>query len=358
MKDFFKTEAAGGIVLMIAAAIALVIANAPFQALQSFLQNPTLVFAVNDGLMVVFFFIVGLEVRHEMAHGALSSRAKMRLPLLAAVGGMVVPALVYVAINRHVPGNGAGWAIPAATDIAFALCVMALAGSRVPQSLKILLLAIAVIDDIGAIIVIALFYGHGFHVLPFATAILIIGIMWWMSRRALPLWPYIIMATGLWAAVLLSGVHATLAGVVAAMFMPERFGIEKKLHPWVTFGVLPVFGLVNAGVSFAGMGPDSFGDPLTLGIILGLVAGKPLGIMAMIGVAAKMRWAPWPEGANFGAVTGMAVLCGIGFTMSLFIGGLAFGEGEQAAIRLGVLTGSVVAAVVGFGLLRMGTRRV
>lgn len=356
MRSFFKTEAAGGIVLMAAAAMALLIANSPFHALDSVLQNKDVVFAVNDGLMVIFFFMIGLEVRHEMAHGALSSRERMVLPVLAAIGGMAVPALLFLAINHGISSNMNGWAIPAATDIAFALCIMTLAGKSVPSSLKILLLAIAVIDDIGAIVVIALFYGHGFHMLPFIAAAVITAAMWVMNKRALPLWPYVVMAVALWAAVLLSGLHATLAGVLAAMFVPERFALDKKLHPWVIFGVLPVFGLVNAGVSFAGMGLSSLGDPLSLGVILGLVVGKPVGIVAMIILATRMGWSKWPEGANFGAVIGMGFLCGIGFTMSLFIGGLAFGEAEQAAVRIGVLAGSVIAAVAGFLILKSGPR--
>ena len=356
LKHFFELEAAGGIVLLVAAVVALVIANAPLDGVSAVLHDHRLHFAVNDGLMAIFFFMVGLEIKREMVQGALSSRARAILPVVTAIAGMVVPALVFVLINHDMPGNMAGWAIPAATDIAFAVCVITLAGSRVPPELKILLLAVAVIDDLGAILIIAMFYGGGFQpVAMVAAAVVMAALAALRWRKVDRVWPYIVLSGLLWVAVLQSGVHATLAGVMAAMFVPLHFNLDKKIHAAVVFGILPLFGLLNTGVPFSGMSLSSFGDPLTLGIIMGLVVGKPVGIFIALALMIRLGLSPMPSNTRWGQLFGMACLCGIGFTMSLFIGGLAFsGMEQQAEIRLGVLGGSVIAALLGYIILRFG----
>jgi NhaA family Na+:H+ antiporter len=286
------------------------------------------------------------------------------LPAIGALGGMVVPALIYYFINIDNPENLSGWAIPAATDIAFALGVLALLGSKAPVSLKILLTAIAVIDDIGAILIIAVFYSHGFVLEPlyFAVAALI-GLFILNVRGVTSISPYILIGIILWIAVLKSGVHATLAGVITAFFIPDICppGKDKSpcrdmvhsLHPWVAFGILPVFALANAGVPFSGMGLHSFAEPVTLGIMLGLLLGKPLGIFTFLFLTIKTGLSPMPARSGWLHLFAISVLCGIGFTMSLFIGGLAFqGIEMQASVRLGVLGGSIVAAIVGYMILR------
>lgn len=380
---FFRLEAAGGLVLLFAAGLALMIANSSLYPLYDYFLNgmdiliglttpdgveiglrKTPLHWINDGLMVVFFFLIGLEIKRELLEGELSSRARAVLPLLAAIGGMAVPAAIYLLVNRDVPANMPGWAIASATDIAFAICMVALVGSRVPVSLKILLMAIAVIDDLGAIIIIALFYAHGFDPAPLVVAVMAMAGLFLLNRRGvLSFWPYLLLGIILWLAVMQSGIHATLAGVLTALFIPLRVKavpdwspaehLAHRLQPFVAFLILPVFGLANAGVPFDGMGWGSFGDKLTLGIILGLVIGKPLGIFTTIFLAVRCGLSPMPKGAGWMQVFGITLLCGIGFTMSLFIGGLAFtGIEEQAEIRLGVLSGSLVAAVLGYAILR------
>jgi NhaA family Na+:H+ antiporter len=384
LQDFFQTTTAGGIVLILASALALVIANIPFlygiydyalnninfsigfmstQGYDAELDKSILLW-INDGVMAIFFLLVGLEIKRELVEGELSSRERAVLPFLAAIGGVVVPALIYLFINKDSPETIHGWAIPAATDIAFALCVVGMLGSRVPMSVKILLMAIAVIDDLGAIVIIALFYGHGFHVEPLYGAAFALVILFTLNRRNVTSSaPYIIFGVFLWVAILQSGLHATLAGVITALFIPlqskrERFHsplkrLEHGLHPWVAFLVLPVFGFANAGVPFTGMGLESFTDPVAMGIWAGLLLGKPLGIFTVIFLAVRFKLSPMPEGANYRHIFGMSILCAIGFTMSLFIGGLAFTDiSLQADIRLGVLTGSVIAAVLGYMFLR------
>ena len=382
-KDFFHMEAAGGIVLVIAAAVALLIANTPIFPFYDYVLNgikfhfgfissengfnlqleKSILLWINDGLMALFFFLVGLEIKRELVEGELSTRDRALLPALAAIGGMVVPALIFWAINKDHSSNLSGWAIPSATDIAFALGVLALLGSKVPVSLKILLTAIAVIDDLGAIIVIALFYGHGLHPVPlyFAAAALA-GLFMLNHRNVCSIPAYVILGVILWVSVLESGVHATLAGVVAAIFVPTRDRrdpeysplktLEHSLHPWIVFGVLPLFAFANAGVPFSGMGFHSLVDPVTLGIILGLFFGKQLGIFSVLFIAIKLGLSAKPAGASWVQLYGVSILCGIGFTMSLFIGGLAYNDVEmQAAVRLGVLLGSVLSAGVGYLIL-------
>lgn len=382
-------EAAGGIVLVIAAAVALLIANTPLFPFYDYVLNgikfhfgfissengfnlqleKSILLWINDGLMALFFFLVGLEIKRELVEGELSTRDRALLPALAAIGGMVVPALIFWAINKDHSSNLSGWAIPSATDIAFALGVLALLGSKVPVSLKILLTAIAVIDDLGAIIVIALFYGHGLHPVPlyFAAAALA-GLFMLNHRNVCSIPAYVILGVILWVSVLESGVHATLAGVVAAIFVPTRDRrdpeysplktLEHSLHPWIVFGVLPLFAFANAGVPFSGMGFHSLVDPVTLGIILGLFFGKQLGIFSVLFIAIKLGLSAKPAGASWVQLYGVSILCGIGFTMSLFIGGLAYNDVEmQAAVRLGVLLGSVLSAGVGYLILYRSLRQ-
>ena len=388
-KDFFHMEAAGGIVLVIAAAVALLIANTPLFPFYDYVLNgikfhfgfvsqengfnlqleKSILLWINDGLMALFFFLVGLEIKRELVEGELSTRDRALLPALAAIGGMVVPALIFWAINKDHSSNLSGWAIPSATDIAFALGVLALLGSKVPVSLKILLTAIAVIDDLGAIIVIALFYGHGLHPVPlyFAAAALA-GLFMLNHRNVCSIPAYVILGVILWVSVLESGVHATLAGVVAALFVPTRDRrdpeysplktLEHSLHPWIVFGVLPLFAFANAGVPFSGMGFHSLVDPVTLGIILGLFFGKQLGIFSVLFIAIKLGLSAKPAGTSWVQLYGVSILCGIGFTMSLFIGGLAYNDVEmQAAVRLGVLLGSVLSAGVGYLILYRSLRQ-
>lgn len=384
-RRFFKMEASGGIVLVIAAIIALIIANSPLYETYDYILNvvkfkigftnidgtfdlevkKSILHWINDGFMAVFFFLVGLEIKREIKTGELSSRSRALLPAIAAVGGMVVPALCYVFINKGMPENLSGWAIPAATDIAFALGVLSLLGSKAPVRLKILLTAIAVIDDLGAILIIAFFYSGGLIIGPlYVAAVAIIGLFIMNNRGVVKTAPYIILGIILWIAVLKSGLHATLAGVITAFFIPIVSSknpdikpcetLEHALHPWVAFGILPIFAFANAGVPFTGMGLHSLLDPVTLGIIAGLVIGKQLGIFTALWVTIKTGISPMPGGVTWTQLYAVSILCGIGFTMSLFIGGLAFDDlVHQASIRLGVLVGSVISATLGFVILKL-----
>jgi Na+:H+ antiporter, NhaA family len=369
LKKFFELEAAGGILLAAAAIVALVLANSPLhpvydQVLNARIFSASLVYWINDGLMAVFFYMIGLEIKREFAEGRLSSARQALLPVLAALGGMIVPAIVFMAMNGGAPENLRGWAIPTATDIAFSLGVLGLLGSRVPIELKIFLTAIAVIDDMGAILIIAVFYAHGFHPEFLMLALGIIAALLTLNLTGVSKGlPYIVLTVILWAAVLQSGIHATLAGIAGALFIPLRAkdgsGISPLqsqmhiLHPYVCFGILPVFSLANAGVPFDGLTFAALYDPLTIGIILGLFIGKQLGVFAAVRIAVASRLCALPENLSWGQVYGMAVLCGIGFTMSLFIGGLAFtGVHQQAEIRLGVLVGSLLSAISGYFILR------
>lgn len=318
---------------------------------------------INDGLMAIFFFLVGLEIKRELTTGELSTRSRALLPFLAAVGGMAAPALIYYFCNMETPKDLAGWAIPSATDIAFSLGVLGLLGTRAPVRLKILLMAIAVIDDLGAILIIALFYSGSLHLFPLIFAGLAMLGLFVLNRRGVSvLSPYIFLGIIMWMAVLESGVHATLAGVFTAMFIPMKSKTDPEqspgeslihsLHPSVAYGILPLFALTNAGVPFTGMGFDSLFEPVTLGIILGLFLGKQIGIFAVLFCCIKLGISPALKGVSWVHLYGMSILCGIGFTMSLFIGGLAFADlHHQASIRLGVLTGSVLSAVLGYLVL-------
>jgi NhaA family Na+:H+ antiporter len=356
-----------------AAVLALLVANSPasshyFDGLHTQIAGLSLHHWINDGLMAVFFLMVGLEIKREVLDGQLSSWSRRALPGIAALGGMAVPAMLFVAFNLGSNGHVRGWAIPAATDIAFALGVMSLLGPRVPLSLRVFLTALAIIDDLGAVIIIALFYTSSLNVLALAAAALVLGALIALNRmRIFALWPYLALGAVLWFLVLQSGVHATLAGVALALCIPLRVTpaapdakdsplhiLEHAIAPWVTFLVVPIFGFANAGVSFAGMTPQALVDPVPLGTAVGLFIGKQFGVVGFAALAIRAGWAELPMYATWRQLYGVAVLCGIGFTMSLFIGLLAFPDSQmlQDEVKLGVLLGSVVSALVGAAILR------
>jgi NhaA family Na+:H+ antiporter len=373
LREFIASEAAGGIVLMAAAALALLAANLPMVSGLYFdtlaletgpvlapAHGPMTLHAwVNDALMALFFFVVGLEIRGEFAGGALATAQQRRLPVIAAAAGMLAPALVYLAVTWGT-GLAKGWAIPAATDIAFAMGVLALLGRHAPGELRTLLVTIAVVDDIGAVAIIALAYSAHLDLPMLVGAASLLAAMALLNRAGVARpWPYLALGLFLWFLVYRSGVHATVAGVAAAMTVPAsaRHRLEAALNPWVAFGVVPLFGFANAGVSLSGMTPSILLAPLPLGIALGLVLGKQAGIFGAIWVAAKARIAEPP--GRWVQVYGIALLAGIGFTMSLFIGGLAFpGRPELAdEVKVGVLAGSLVSALAGYGVLRLAGGR-
>ena len=381
LKSFIASESAGGIALALTALVAIVVANSPLAAsyrelvsLRGELRiaDPWLVLSkplsvwVNDLWMAVFFFLVGLEIKREILVGELSSLRQATLPAAAAVGGMIVPALIYVALNRSDAVAGRGWAIPMATDIAFALGVVAVLGSRVPASLKVFLTAVAIIDDLGAIAVIGLFYTDQLSLPMLAAAGAGNAVLFALNRaRVMSIGPYVIVGLVVWVCVLKSGVHATLAGVVTALAIPIADGkggspletAERALHPWIAFLILPTFAFVNAGVSLAGVDAKAMMHGVPLGIAAGLVAGKAIGVFGASWLLVRFAGARLPEGAGWRQFFAVAVLCGIGFTMSLFIGGLAF-EGQDAAydtrVKLGVIAGSLISAVLGVALLLIG----
>ncbi|EOW9330639.1 TPA: Na+/H+ antiporter NhaA [Vibrio cholerae] len=371
IRDFFKMESAGGILLVIAAAIAMVIANSAMgEGYQAFLH--TYVFGmsvshwINDGLMAVFFLLIGLEVKRELLEGALKSRETAIFPAIAAVGGMLAPALIYVAFNFNDPAAIQGWAIPAATDIAFALGIMALLGKRVPVSLKVFLLALAIIDDLGVVVIIALFYSSDLSTIALTIGFIMTGVLFMLNaKHVTKLSIYLVAGLILWFAVLKSGVHATLAGVVIGFAIPLKGNkgehsplkhLEHALHPYVAFAILPVFAFANAGISLQGVSLAGLTSMLPLGVALGLFLGKPLGIFSFSWAAVKLGVAKLPEGINFKHIFAVSVLCGIGFTMSIFISSLAFGQANEAYdtyARLGILMGSTTAALLGYSLLRL-----
>ncbi|MER8465636.1 Na+/H+ antiporter NhaA [Mesorhizobium sp. M1396] len=374
-REFLDSEAAGGIVLMAAAALALIVANSPlaetyFSALHAYLGPLSVSHWVNDGLMAVFFLLVGLEIKREMLDGQLSTWPRRALPGIAAAGGMVVPALVYVAINRDNTAALSGWAIPTATDIAFALGVLSLLGSRVPASLKVFLTALAIIDDLGAVIIIAIFYTSGLSLTYLGAAFAVIAALVVLNRmRVMTLVPYLVLGAILWVLVLKSGVHATLAGVALALTIPlERSAgighdldhsplhrLEHGLHKIVPFVVIPIFGFANAGVSLAGLSFGALIEPLTLGVAAGLVVGKLVGVFGSSALAIRFGLADLPANAGWVHMIGISLLCGIGFTMSLFIGLLAFASDValQDAVKVGILAGSFIAAILGAAVLLM-----
>jgi Na+:H+ antiporter, NhaA family len=371
LRSMLTGEAAGGLVLMAASALALIVANSPLaedyaHALHAPLGPLGVQHWINDGLMAVFFLLVGLEIKREALAGRLRTWPDRLLPGAAALGGMAVPALVYAALNL---GSGAlrGWAIPAATDIAFALGVLALLGRRVPVSLKIFLSAVAIVDDLGAVIVIALFYSGGLDLPMLGLAGLLLAALAGLNRMGVVrLAPYLVLGALLWLVVLRSGIHATVAGVALALTIPLRreeeasplHRLEHALSPWVAFAIVPLFGFANAGVTLTGLGLDALRDPVTLGIAAGLFLGKQVGVYGSLRLLVGLGLAQRPAGATWGQVYGMAVLCGIGFTMSLFIGALAFtGGGQETAVKLGVLLGSGLSGLTGALIFSVASSR-
>jgi len=376
--QFFEWQAAGGIVVCAAGAMALILANSGLGPLYARLLDlpvaiqlshlviaKPLVLWVNDGLMAIFFLQVGLELKREALQGALSRPSNAALPALAAIGGMAGPALLYLAVTAGSQGAARGWAIPTATDIAFSLGVLALLGERVPPSLKTFLLALAIIDDLGAIIIIAAFYtGHLSTVALGVAAIGVIALVILNLSGISRLTPYMLIGLCLWVSVLKSGIHATLAGVIVGLAIPlDAAGVsplrrlEHTLHPWVAFGVLPVFAFANAGITLVDIGLKDLADPIQIGIGLGLLVGKQCGVLVTVWSVARLGLAALPEGASWRQMHGVALLTGIGFTMSLFIGTLAFpADGYNPDVRLAVLLGSLISGIAGFLVLR-GARR-
>lgn len=384
LQEFFRLEAAGGILLIGAAVLAMLLANSPLSPVydgfrelpvqvrvgQLNLAKPLLLW-INDGLMAIFFLLVALEIKREVLSGQLSSRAQLIQPLLCALAGVACPALIYAAINRNDPLAVQGWAIPAATDIAFALGILSLLGSRAPVAMKLLLSTIAVLDDLAAIVIIALFYTSDLSTTALVSAGVAIAIMAVLNRRGVrSLTPYLLLGVVVWVCVLKSGVHATLAGVVTGLMIPHvRKGdavddeiehsplehLEHALHPWVAYGILPVFAFANAGLALGGVAPGDVLAPVPLGIALGLLLGKPIGIVLAAVLGHVTGIARFGDGLDFKAVVGLGLLCGIGFTMSLFIASLAFEAAPALADSsvLGVLCASVIAAVAGYLWLRV-----
>ncbi len=381
IQAFMKLEASAGLVLMGIALLAMLVANSVLAPIyDGFLSTnirvgigafeiskPALLW-INDGLMAIFFFLVGLEIKREVLAGELSSFDKAALPVIAAIGGMAVPGLVFAVLNWGTPENLKGWAIPTATDIAFALGILALLGSRVPVALKVFLLAVAIIDDLGAIVIIAVFYTSELSTNALTMSILGFAFAVALNRMGVQRTaPYLIVGVFMWIFVLKSGVHATLAGVLIALTIPLKkkdgdkallYQLEHALHPWVAFLILPVFAFANAGVSLVGLSVADLMQPLTLGIAAGLFLGKQLGVLAATWIGVKSGLARLPEGVSWRHVYGVACLTGVGFTMSLFIGSLAFGDDDTMnAVRLGVVTGSVLSGLLGFAVLRAAAPR-
>lgn len=382
-RKFLKLEAAGGIILFVAAVLAMIVVNTPLdQYYQLLIETPVevrvgdleiakpLLLWINDGLMAIFFFFVGLELKREVLEGELSDRKNIALPAIAAVGGMVVPALIYTAINWGDDVALQGWAIPAATDIAFALGILALLGSRVPIGLKVLLVSIAIFDDIGAIVIIALFYTSDLSTLSLLIAAAFTVPLFILNRRGVAsVMPYLLLGVLMWIAVLKSGVHATLAGVVLALFIPMRDPqrpersplkeLEHDLHYAVAYGILPVFAFANSGISLAGANLDFILHPVSLGIAAGLFFGKQFGIFALCWLGVKLGLAQLPQGVDWLRLYGVGLLCGVGFTMSLFIGSLAFEETGVNLLfdeRLGIIIGSLLSGALGYFVLRTATK--
>lgn len=382
LRHFLHQEASGGYVLMAAAALALVVANSPLApayftalkaeygvALGGFHLRESLLHWINDGLMAVFFLLVGLEIKREVLDGQLSRPSRVVLPALAALGGVVTPAAIYLLAVGGAGDLARGWAIPSATDIAFALGVLALAGDKVPSSLKIFLTAIAIIDDLAAILIIGIFYTEELHLAALGAAAAALAVLVALNRlRVLKLWPYLLVGLALWWFVLESGVHATLAGVALAMTIPLRktpgeiddcatsplHRLERDLHMPVAFVIVPIFGFANAGLSFAGLSASALFDPLPLGVALGLFIGKQVGVFGTAMALVKLKVVDMPKHASVAQLYGVAVLCGVGFTMSLFIGALAFSDPLLVdETKIGVLAGSLLSALLGLAVLNV-----
>ena len=379
IRRFFKLEAAGGIILMIAAATALILANSPLASYYALLidvpaeirvgtfeiAKPLLLW-INDGLMAVFFFFIGLELKSELVEGELSEKANVVLPGIGAIGGMLFPALIYIYFTRHDPVALQGWAIPAATDIAFALGILSLLGSRVPVKLKIFLTSLAIFDDIGAVLIIALFYTEKISLAALAVVGICTLILIMLNKRHVEAKSiYVTLGVIMWVAMLKSGVHATLTGVILAMFIPmqSKLGddysplktMEHDLHSAVAYIILPIFAFANAGIRVVGLGMEEFFHSVPLGIALGLFFGKQIGIFGLIWATVKVKWTKLPDGMSWRTLYGAAALCGVGFTMSLFIGSLAFEETGVNLLfdeRLGIILGSLASGILGFFILR------
>ncbi len=376
-RQFLTSEAGGGVVLMMAAAAALIAANSQLSALyfgmlQTYVGGLTVLHWINDALMAVFFLLVGLEIKREFQEGQLATWPRRMLPGLAALGGLTVPALIYLAFNGVSGPTARGWAIPTATDIAFALGALALLGSRVPISLKIFLTALAILDDLAAVSIIAVFYTDNLAPLWLAAAAGALAVLFGMNKAGvLRLTPYLLVGVFLWAFTLKSGVHATLAGVALALTIPlpqadhsaddhrPLIRLEHALHPWVAYLIVPIFGFANAGVSFLGMSWSVMLEPVTIGVTAGLFVGKQIGVMAAAWIAIRLKLATMPDHASWPQLYGVALLCGIGFTMSLFIGILAFplSIALQDEVKVGVLAGSLISGALGMIVLALTTRK-
>ncbi|MCB1556376.1 MAG: Na+/H+ antiporter NhaA [Alphaproteobacteria bacterium] len=391
-RDIQRTESRAGLLMMTGAILALLVANSPLypfyqyvfehidfrigfsDAQESFRTeiNKSLLHWINDGLMALFFFLVGLEIKREALAGYFSKKEGLILPVIAAIAGICVPALVFWFLNRDTPENMSGWAVPTATDIVFALAVLSLLGKRISPHLKILLLTIAVVDDIGAILIIAFFYSHDIHIGPLYIAAATLFFLAVLNRRGVTsVGPYVLLGFLLWVCVLESGIHATIAGVLAALFIPlhgkgqdSNNGysplkhLEHDLYPAVFFAIIPLFAFANSGISLANMTLDHLFHPVTGGIVLGLFFGKQIGIFLALWLVIKTGCCPKPPGSNWLQLYGLSILCGTGFTMSLFIGALSYTDpAMQTAVRVGVLLGSLLSAVVGYLVLLWSVRR-
>ncbi len=379
LRKFVRLESSGGIILMFAVVLAMLVKNSSLSDLYIELLNikgvaqigalkleKPLFLWVNDAWMAIFFFLVGMELKREMLYGYLSDRSQLRLPLAAAFGGMLLPALLYLYFNQHDAIAAHGWAIPTATDIAFALGILSLLSNRIPVSLKVFLMTIAVIDDLGAIIVIAFFYTSQLSLTSmFAGLFFVMGLTLLNRFKIQHLSTYVLLGIGLWVCVLKSGVHATLAGVIVGLMIPGRASATDtdsllehtihKLHPWVAFAILPMFAFVNAGIAFEGMSFHRLLEPIPLGIFMGLTIGKPLGVLAFSALFVALGFAKLPPNMNWTRLFGVALLCGIGFTMSIFVGSLAFQEadiGYARIDRLAIILASLLSSVAGYIVLR------
>jgi len=383
IETFLKKESASGIILMFAAVLAMFFANSPWVSWYNLLIDVPVVVAVgsfeiakplllwiNDGLMALFFFLVGLELKREFLEGDLSKPGQVTLPAIGAVGGMLMPALIYVFFNFDNPNALNGWAIPTATDIAFALGILAIIGSKVPLQLKVFLTSLAIFDDLGAIIIIALFYTEQLSMLSLVVAASMLSILFVLNRQNITSTsPYIFIGLILWVAVLKSGVHATLAGVILAFFIPIKGkdnepsplkSLEHNLHSTVAFIVLPIFAFANAGISLIDVGVAQVVSPVPLGIILGLFLGKQLGVFGFCFVAIKLGITKLPNNVNWTLLYGVALLCGVGFTMSLFIGSLAFEQNAASPLyqdRLGIVIGSLISGILGYLVIKNAVKK-
>ncbi|MFQ3200730.1 MAG: NhaA family Na+:H+ antiporter [Zhongshania sp.] len=383
IKHFLKQESAGGILLVFAGALAMVLANSPLVSFYNLLIDTPVVVQVgalklakplllwvNDGFMAVFFLLVGLELKREFLEGELSDYRNVILPGLGAAGGMAVPALIFILLNPNDPVAQRGWAIPTATDIAFALGVLSLLGSRVPLTLKVFLTVLAIFDDIGAILIIAFFYTSNISTIALMVTAICIVVLWCLNRRGVDdISPYLIVGAVMWVALVKSGVHATLGGVVLAMFVPmyakdpvkssPAKSLEHDIHSVVAFFILPVFAFCNSGISFSGVGLEHILHPVPLGITLGLFVGKQLGVFLFCWIGIKLNFTRLPDGMSWASLYGTALLCGIGFTMSLFIGSLAFeetGVNRMFDERLGIILGSLLSGGLGYIVLRFSLK--